>query len=73
MAKTKLEILEIYDCEIVDMNRSKKINKQKSKRKLLFEIIKNCFVSAFPKVEWLYIECLTIWQAPLLTFGAVST
>ncbi len=45
MAKTKLEILEIYDCEIVDMNRSK------NKRKLLFEIIKNCFVSAFPKVE----------------------
>ncbi|MEY8320482.1 hypothetical protein AAK894_05290 [Lachnospiraceae bacterium 46-61] len=51
MAKTKLEILEIYDCEIVDMNRTQKINKQKSKRKLLFEIIKNCFVSAFPKVE----------------------
>ena len=44
MAKTKLEILEI-------MNRTQKINKQKSKRKLLFEIIKNCFVSAFPKVE----------------------
>lgn len=51
MTKIKLEILEIYDCEIVDMNRTKKINKPKCKRKLFFEIIKNCFVSTFPKVE----------------------
>lgn len=49
MAKKKLEILEIYDGEIVDMNDVHK-NKE-SKVSYLCNIIKNCFVSAFPKAE----------------------
>ena len=46
MAKTKLEILEIYDGEIIDMNQ-----KVKKKKWTFFDTIFHCFVSTFPKVE----------------------
>ncbi|MCI9353780.1 MAG: hypothetical protein HFE58_03075 [Firmicutes bacterium] len=53
MTKKKLEILEIYSGEIIDMNnvQIKKEKTQKNKKIFFCEMIKNCFVSAFPKAE----------------------
>lgn len=53
MVKRKLEILEIYSGEIIDMNnvKIKKEKIQKNKKMFFGEMIKNCFVSAFLKAE----------------------
>lgn len=53
MVKRKLEILEIYSGEIIDMNnvKIKKEKIQKNKKIFFCEMIKNCFVSAFAKAE----------------------
>ena len=51
MIRKKLEILEIYNGEVIDMNDVHSYKSKKSKLAYLCSIIKNCFVSAFPKAE----------------------
>ncbi len=51
MIKKRLEILEIYHGEVIDMNDVHSYKSKKSKLASFCGIIKNCFVSAFPKAE----------------------
>lgn len=73
MIRKKLEILEIYNGEVIDMNDVHSYKSKKSKLAYLCSIIKNCFVSAFPKAEWLYIRCLDNMTSSPPHNGALST